>query len=433
MLKRARLAAVIILSAGPCFSLDVDIPPNDAEPDNPAVIENSLQLPADGQHRQQTKSVNSVNIVNHLSFVERLEIEGGAYNPDLSEQLLSLGLAYYANFDYAPAIAALKRSVFITRVNSGLNNPQQIPINQQLISAHIGQGNFQQADELQFYLYRIKTINYTEDMDKTVQAMLDYAEWHRHAFLLNLGKPPHHHLILMHDLYQQAFEIISTHKGELSMALIPALEGLLSVQYLLSGYNGENPEKFQVSMHTTDNEMASRAENRLLFLRTSAYKQGRAILKTLHTLHSSDMEGPDIAPVEDIIAAGDWHLWYNEQKSAMTLYREAYLSLLDFNNPKDHLQRYFGSPVELPTNNSYKSKLLESNYSSTESGGRLLVSFSVSRAGRPYNINVLESEPETPSRQQSRILRDLKTIQFRPRFENGEAVKTENIVKEYVY
>lgn len=368
-----------------------------------------------------------------LHSIEQLEIAGGAYNTDLGEQLLSLGQTYYTEKNFPAAISALKRSAFISRVNNGLNNPMQIPIIESLIDAHIAAGQYLKADDRQHYLYRLKSINYKDDQQQTIQALLDFAEWQRQAYLLNLGKRSNQRLLMMHDAYQQAIQILNLNNEAQSKAMFAALEGLMSAQYLLSVYRGQEPESFQISTQTTSGEFSNPLDNHMEFLHTSAFKQGNIILSRLHTLHTNDAGASALAPVENTIATGDWYLWYNKRATAIKLYKDAYHKLLALEDAETHIQRLFGSPVKLPAIKSTESELLDLKRYREDDSGRFLVSYNVSEMGKTFKLEVIQTEPEGKSRRRSKIVRELKTRRFRPRFEHGEAVATKNIVEEYAY
>ncbi len=375
----------------------------------------------------------SVLVEKYRRSVEQFETSAGAYDAELGEQLSSLGQAYYTDNNLPGAILALKRSAFISRVNNGLNNPMQIPIIENLIKAYLAAGQYLEADKRQSYLYRIQSINFEGDQQRKLQALLDFAEWQRQAYLLNLGKRSAQRLLMMHDSYQHAIQLLIASGDTESKAIVAPLEGLMSAQYLLSVYQDRQPEAFQISAQTPDNEFSNPLDNHMEFLRSSAFKQGNVILSRLHSLHANDIDRSALAPVEYSIASADWHLWYNKRSIAMNLYREAYQKLLKLEDAELHIHRLFGSPVSLPTIQSTGSELLANKRHKTDDSGRFLVSYNVSETGKPFQFELIQAEPEGKSRRRSKVLRELKSKRFRPRFTNGEAVLTENIVDEYVY
>lgn len=392
-----------------------------------------------GQHDTQAKAVQESAIFDskttghYLQATEQLEIDEGAYSPSLGEQLLSLGQRHHTDENYPAAISALKRSTFLSRVNNGLSNPMQIPIVKSLIDAHIGAGQYIKADERQNYLYRIQTINYQDDPQRSIQALLNHAEWQRQAYLLNLGNNSARHLLMMNNAYQQAVQTISADGGELSKDLAVPLEGLLSAQYLLSVYDGERPEKFQISSQTESSGMSDPVARSLEFLHINAFRRGVAILNTLHTLHANDEQASPLASVEHAVALGDWNLWYNKRTTAIKQYKEAYQMLLGLEGAEQHIQRLFSVPVRLPTIKTAESELLRRKKHKKDDSGYFQVSYNVSKSGKLFKLKIIEAQPEGKSRRRSKIIRELKSSRFRPRIDNGEVATTENIVEKYAY
>ena len=394
--------------------------------------------PADRQNSSdlietESSATASALASKYQQSVEQLEITGGAYSAELGERLSSLGYAYFTENNLPKAISALKRSAFISRVNNGLNNPMQIPIVENLIEAYIAAGQYHEADERQSYLYRIQTINYQHDQQRSLRALIDFAEWQRQAYLLNLDKRPGMRLLMMHDAYQLAIQTIIGSGDIESEDIVAPLEGLMSAQYLLSVYQGHDPEAFQINVQTSSGEFGSPLDNQMEFLRSNAFKQGNGILDRLHSIHTNAEQTSALTPVEHRIASADWHLWYNKRSTAMNLYRDAYNKLLKLEDAEMHIERLFGSPLRLPTIKSTQSELLALKRHKKDDSGRFLVSYNVSKSGKPFQIELIQAEPEGKSRRRSKLLRELKSKRFRPKFENGEPVVTENIVEEYVY
>lgn len=64
--------------------------------------------------------------------------------------------------------------------------------------------------------------------------------------------------------------------------------------------------------------------------------------------------------------------------------------------------------------------------------GRARVRFDVSRSGKLRNLEVLSLSPEDRGAELS-LRRMLRQLHFRPRFENGKAVETDGIEREYIF
>ena len=309
----------------------------------------------------------------------------------------------------------------------------QIPIIESLIEAYISSGQYHEADKRQSYLYRIRKINYRNDEQRTLKALLNFAEWQRQAYLLNIDKSSGKRLLITHDIYQQAIQMIMTSSDQDLTNIIAPLEGLMSVQYLLSIYQGNDPETFQFSSQSSSDGFSDPVDNRLRFLQASAFRQGKITLDRLRHYRENDKDTSILALVEHNLAMADWHLWYNKRSAAMKLYYDTYQKLLKLEDADFHIDRFLGSPVSLPTIGNTSLEFLEKKIYTENKQGHFLVSYKVNKSGQTFQFELIQAIPEAKSRIRSKIIRELKSKRFRPKFENGKPVVTKDIVEEYVY
>jgi hypothetical protein len=142
--------------------------------------------------------------------------------PELIAPLQGLAAAYLAEKRYPQAMSTLRRGIHVARMNYGLHSPAQIGMLEQLIGAHIRQGDFASADAQHEYLYRV--IGYRRDhrSPELREATLRYANWMRGAYLGDLDRQRFPRLVGINDLYEEAIEDIEEHQGP-SQPRTPAL------------------------------------------------------------------------------------------------------------------------------------------------------------------------------------------------------------------
>jgi len=63
----------------------------------------------------------------------------------------------------------------------------------------------------------------------------------------------------------------------------------------------------------------------------------------------------------------------------------------------------------------------------------VIVSMDITETGKARNVQVLETNPPDDSSLGRQVRRSLKTTRFRPRYENGQAVKTTGVNLRYVF
>ncbi len=128
-------------------------------------------------------------------------------------------------------------------------------------------------------------------------------------------------------------------------------------------------------------------------------------------------------------------LWHGVHDTALASYTLAFRELAELDDAQLETLRLLGEPVPLPDLDGVRPLLPEVGVNE----GNILVEFGVSARGKVVDPNRVredskaELEPdEATEGKANRLLRALRKTKFRPRFENGEATLTENIVKAYV-
>lgn len=378
---------------------------------------------------QDSPELVSPDAVSYQLYITDLESRHGAYASGLSEQLLGLGAAYQEQGLYKEAIKVFKRAVHLTRINNGLYAEQQIPILQRLISSYISAGEYSEADERQYYLYRVQRRVYQRNTGALSRAMLERADWERQAYYLSVGETSFTRLLAMWELYRSVLRNIAETEGQYSSKLEKPLKGLLQTQYLIAEYEGESSSGFEVN--TGGGDTSSLAENRFTMLRNSNYSQGTAAFTALRDVYVyNDGEGSSKAALSTLELA-DWQLWYKKRKVAWDTYRSAWGELAALENGEALLAEQFGSPVMLPRSKAAHADLEPRGPVS----GYATVSYEVNGQGRVTGLDLLQTQmvSEDVEKAPIRLLRRLKSKRFRPRFENGEPVATKEIVEQYAY
>lgn len=88
-------------------------------------------------------------IGSYQRSIEAIERDGGALDHRLSENFLSMGLAYRANGDLAAAIDAFRQALHVNRIDKGLHHLVHVPIVDLLIDAYADQGDWHAVDQQQ--------------------------------------------------------------------------------------------------------------------------------------------------------------------------------------------------------------------------------------------------------------------------------------------
>ena len=352
--------------------------------------------------------------------ISTLESNQGAYSAGLSEQLLSLGLALQAQGRHTEAVDLFKRGVHLARINDGLHSPAQIPPLQGQIASYIALGSYTEADERQHYMYGVQ-LNSMDSGQARTAALMQQANWQHNAYRLGIGEQGFTRLMNMWDLYRLALNDIITREGNTSTELLAPLHGMLQAQYLISSYKGEDQGS------GSSDDLGSRQQlNRFNAYRAQSYQKGRAVILAIYDIERAREDEQSVAPAKALVMLGDWQLWHEERESAWQTYQDVLRELAERDDAQMQAARLFGEPVALPDIDGIRS--LPPTVDTEQ--GDILLEFGVTERGRVVNLERLDTN-EGSDGKANRLMRRLRKTQFRPRFDAGEAIETDKLVRAY--
>lgn len=355
---------------------------------------------------------------SYLSSIEELESSFGAYSDGLSEKLQGLALAYYDQGRNEEAIPVFSRALHLSRINNGLYHTEQVPILRKMIDNYIQLGDYDTADDRQYYLYRVMARNYGADDPRYLEALNQYAEWQREAYLAEVGRFLYRRLLLIYDLRMQVLELSELKFGATDAQLLGPLRELMKTQYLIAAYNPEIER----------DDVGGGDYNRFQMLRLGCYRNGKRVLERMQEIHQANPELMDNKQLNISLAMGDWSQWFGRRQEAMDYYQQSYQQLQQIDSGGDLLQAVFGQPVALPVFEPFSGRLAKANVQK----GYLTAEFDVSAEGRARGIKLLEATPDHP-RARRKVRESIKMTRFRPRFEQGEPVATTALVRQYEF
>ena len=354
--------------------------------------------------------------------IRQLEANQGAYATGLSEQLLSLGLALQSQGRHREAVDLFKRGVHVARINDGLYSEEQIPLLQGEIASHIALGEYNEADERQRYLYRVQIRSMSSGHPRAL-ALMQQAKWQYNAYLLRLGTQGFARLMHMWDLYRLALNDIIAREGQSSEQLLVPLNGMLQAQYLISGYD---PQSESSSGFNSADDLGARQElNRFNAYRAQSFEKGSAVILAMYDIEQH--RGRPAAAAEKLVMLGDWQLWHEERSEAWATYESAISELAEQDDAQVRIDQLLGQPVALPDLDGVRALPPEV----TPEQGNILLQFGVNEKGRVIGLERVDEPGENKARGH-RLMRKLRKTKFRPRFDAGQRVETEQVVKAFV-
>jgi len=406
--------------------------------------------------------------------ISGMESDQGAYGGGLSEQILSLGQVLQNQGRHEEALTLFKRGVHLARINDGLYSSQQIPLLQGQIASHIAQGQYSLADERQHYLYRVQ-IRSPDGSAMRTDALMQQAQWQYNAYHMGLGGAGFIRLMSMWDLYRLALNDIITREGDSSPDLLPPLQGMLQAQYLIAAYQPEEG-------YSGSDDLGARQQlHRFNAYRAQSYDKGSAVIRAIYDIEqkqvlaqtaaqqesqeqeqeqeqlaltqatgqaepelepepepesesesesaaesATEQKSHSLATARALMMLGDWRLWHEEREQAGQAYREAMAELVGQDDAQIKMEQMFAEPVALPNLDGLRP--LPAAVEPAQDN--ILLEFGVTKKGRVIDLERMDVN-EVNEAKANRLMRKLRKTKFRPRFEGGEPVDTEKVVRAY--
>jgi len=369
------------------------------------------------------------SIKDYEKLIDELEGSGGVYQVQLSEVLLGLGLAYRSLNQHTDAIAVLKRSLHITRVNDGLYSIDQLPILEQMIQTNTDLEDWESLDQNYQYLYWINRRIHGENDLELLSVIDRVGSWHINAYNLDADKTPFKHLIDADNLFAHAIEIIDKQNNPYDPRLINPLYGVALTNYQMATHVSSDFDfeeiKFSSRRSSRYRQLIEEQQARQDIIHAS-YVTGKKAMIRILDIYANNPELPPDSHAIALVHTADWYMLFNKRNIAIRTYEQAYALL---NESAADIDKLFGQPRTLPAITlpiTYKKE-------KTEKHGTVIASFDVSETGRARNIQIIESDPAESISLRRRAKKSIATSRFRPRFENGSPVKTTNVTIRYIF
>lgn len=380
------------------------------------------------------------SIEKYRERVARLQAEHGAYDPQLSEALLSLGLSLSAVDDHAAAADAFRTALHISRVNHGLHNMEQRPYLELLIQENSILNRQEELYKNYHYLYWLYKRNYGDNDPRLLPVIYRVARWYMDAYRRMSGLGPYRYLADARDLYNRAIEIIEQNYGENDPRLVTPLYELAMDHYYMAvraSREDEIEKDMDMEFRTvTRADYYSRDERESARDRVlDNYYAGRQALDRIIEIHDASPDLTAKSQAFALIYLGDWNMLFDNHLSAIEEYEKAY-DLLTKNDDGGHtVEQVFGNPRRLPTvamTEREPEKEKENASGTGDDSPYAVVAFDVLSNGRARNIRVVETRPEKSSKVVRMVRRMVAGTKFRPRFEDGKPVKTTDVNIKYI-
>lgn len=430
---------------------------------DPAPLAASVTAPAPGPASATVPAAtasggdSAQDIALYLRNIAAEELAKGPFAPELQEQFFALGKAYQQEGNHEAALEAFGKADHISRINSGLYSPQQFAIIESMIASHVATGDVAEAHTSQQYLLFLKREYYGEDSLEVVPALETLGKWNLDAFraILNQSNAsrfatglntavqvngPSIRMLAFGNLFQaqsnfyQAIDNLLGHRRYAEPKLLELERNLVETSFFAANRQSilDNPDFYlsKRGVYTGTRIARSMRNNSMQYFNgRNAYQR---MLIYQHAYEDSD----PLAVARNIIELGDWQLLFGRQLGALDHYREAYRYLRDRGIPESTIDALMTPtvPVQLPVFTPLphsREKFGIAADAALAYAGHIDLRFRISRFGNVSKVEVLGTGGTVAPDVERRLRKLLRSSPFRPRFNAGEALKSEEVTMRY--
>ena len=370
--------------------------------------------PAFGQRSDSIRRYNSA--------VSDIELDGGAWDGGLVEELASLGRLQQQQGNHIGAIQTLDRAIHVNRINSGLYTLEQIPVVEQLIQSHMALGDWEEADIYNNYLYHVQQKAYGFDDPRLIPVLERLATWNIQAFKIGHGSLLGIKLRQSQIMFNAAARMVDVHFGKADERFINYQRNIASSAYLVA----QNPDlmaQIDKSEYRTRQQVFAEQMNEQRQVQPSGFRTGeRALLEVVMLYQEKGYDTYALA--EAITHLADWYLIFGRRQSALKSYKLAWDMLQGLEDSEELTQQLFGSVTPLPAFGS--SIEVPDAFYRTEDGSQALrfdyadLTFDVTENGLARNVVSISEETEDNQAQLGKLRNSTRSMRFRPLVIDGE-------------
>ncbi len=375
------------------------------------------------------------SIVQYNSTVTEIELDGGAWDGNLVEELSALGRLQQQQGDHLAAIETLDRAIHVNRINSGLYTLEQISVVEQLIQSYMALGDWEQADIYNNYLFHVQQKAFGPDDPRLIPVLDRLATWHIQAFNIGYGSLRGVRLRQAQIMFNAAARMVSMHFGKTDERFVDYQRSIAHAAYLIS----RNPDlmlEIDRPEYRSMQQMLAQKLNEQRAVQPPGFRTGESALREVAQLYLEQDDDP-YATAEAITHLADWYLMFDRRRGALDNYRLAWEILQTQENGEELTQRLFGSVAPLPAFTS-SIKTPEAFYRN-EDGTEALnfdytdLIFDVTDKGLVRNVKSVSEETEANQAQLSKLRIWVRSNRFRPLIVDGEPQRSNENHFRYRY
>jgi tetratricopeptide (TPR) repeat protein len=343
---------------------------------------------------------------NYETAIEIIEDVEDRLNEALVNPLKGLAAAQLQTGRPDLAARTYQRAVHVTHVNEGPHNLDQVDILENLAEVQLRVGELETARDIQETIFALNARRYDVNSLDMVPSLMRRADWqHRAGFIFD-----------ERATYRRVIRIIEDQLGSDSLALVEPLIFL-----------GRSFFSFDTSGATS--------------YQPATIRSGEVYFKRALKITAESPESNWSTIADSTLALADYYMQVGETQRARQTYENAWDLLSERDPTGEKLEK---RRAELESVIPLRQASLPDHIGDAQptgiqdaddpiKEGNITISYSISERGRVTNLKLIEQRPSAFEEYQSSVQRLVRRTLFRPRFEDGEAVPTQDQVLVHTF
>lgn len=359
------------------------------------------------------------------SYAEALETAEANFTSGdqrLVAPMRGLARSWFAQKRYEESARMLERALLVNQRNEGLDSPAQLELLRMLADSQTHAGDFTAAERTMLQYVQAHERKHGRHDARAVAAHSELAEWYVYVGELSRAR----------TLLRQEIANAQAHLGEDSPALIRPLRALARSYVAELMYGERIVGQLSAREDKLPRQVIQSSQGRFVpwawlgDYRASPLEGERALLRALEIAQSDPAQPPE--EVDRILLdVGDWYQLRRRQDAALRYYKQL-------------LARQSAVQTGIAAVLSYPAKLFLPLLASRETDGEetgptsiryAVVEFDVTASGSTDDVRVIEGN--ATEREKKTLVAAMRAAQYRPKFANGEPLRTPGMRYRHVF
>jgi len=346
------------------------------------------------QHRGADYESAQLNYQAAIDIIERI---GDRLNSELINPLKGLGAAQLAAGRPDMARQTFDRAVHVSHVNEGPHNLLQVEMLDALTETYLSVGEIDEALDAQEIVYNLQTRKLSGNNEDLLAVLQRQADWmHRLQYYTRERLA-----------YRQMIRILERTRGKHDLSLVGPLTGLGKSYLYIEPYDAE----FQTYQPATGGEVYLKRALRI----------------------TEDNEDSNWEYVRDaLLSLGDFYTLAAIPNRARRSYIEAWELLSEDDERLPSRRKSLQSTIILQSitpSAYYNSERTDDGTHAPDNfeKGNIVVGFVITEYGHSNKISIIEAQPPGLEDMERSLLRNVRELRYRPRFEEGRMVSVDDM------